>query len=145
MDRADDRRPSSSPSPSESHRVSAAPPPSPLAPPLDSSVLGRRAFVGLLGWLMGFCLAYIAAAMGLPAPCYLPLEHRWVMAPGQAVSMAFYGQLLWGMGGGILGMAGGIVIGGLAQWSGEFYRLLAAWAALLFLFAFLLHLYQLFG
>ena len=66
-----------------------------------------RWIVGLLGAVV----AYLAAYAGwLPAPRYLPVQGAFSMSPPPGtISMGYYGLLLWGAAGYLVGFAVGCV------------------------------------
>jgi len=68
----------------------------------------QRIYLAACGGVIGYAVAYVASDFGpLPRATYFPLEGAWrfVTQADTAEPMAYYGMLLWGVCGGIVGAA----------------------------------------
>ncbi|HEY0194084.1 MAG TPA: hypothetical protein VGC42_23360 [Kofleriaceae bacterium] len=92
---------------------------------------GQRAYVIAMCALIGAAFAYAACDWGhWPHVMYLPLSGRLITRPGAAITIHYFGLLLWGAGG---AGTGAIVGAGLCSlvprpWSRRAYQLFGAWA-----------------
>ena len=78
---------------------------------------GERAYLVGAGAVIGFALAYALPALaGWPLAIYEPLAHRFSLGlPAGGVTLGYFGQVLWGLLGGLLGAGMGVG----AAWRGK--------------------------
>jgi hypothetical protein len=94
----------------------------------------QRSLIGLAG-LVGFMLAYTGCALfAWPRLAYEPVARQWawVKVPSP-LQMTFYGQILWGVIGGVAGMAAGWLLG--RRGAEEAERRWLAWSVTAVVFA----------
>ena len=68
----------------------------------------QRIYLAACGGVIGYALAYVVSDFAaLPRATYYPREHTWrfVEDAGSAAPMAYYGMLLWGVCGAVVGAA----------------------------------------
>jgi hypothetical protein len=67
----------------------------------------QRVYLAACGGVIGFAIAYVASDFGpLPRLTYVP-DGGWRIAThaGDPAAMPYYGMLLWGLAGGVVGAA----------------------------------------
>lgn len=93
-----------------------------------------RLFLASQGLLLGFCLLYLLALVGLPGPIYHPHERFWSLTmEGSSLGMLYFRQLGWGVMGGLVGGGLGLLGGRWVSLSREAVLLLAGWTVTLVL------------
>jgi hypothetical protein len=94
-----------------------------------------RLYAAVCAAVIGYCLAYGAAEYAkLPRPLYDPV-HRVVSVtrrppPGFAITMGYFGQIVWGIAGGLVAAALGWLAGPRLLRRGDAFALWAGWALL---------------
>jgi len=93
----------------------------------------QRIYLAACGGVIGYVIAYVASDFAAwPRLTYFPRRHAWavVARAGAPAPMAYYGMLLWGIGGALVAAA--IVL--LATWGARravaprWLHLFGAWA-----------------
>jgi hypothetical protein len=81
-------------------------------------VTGERAYLVGAGAVIGFALAYaLPIVAGWPLAIYEPLAHRFSLGlPAGGVTLGYFGQVLWGLSGGLIGGVLGASVGLGAAW-----------------------------
>ena len=100
----------------------------------------QRIYLAACGGVVGYVLAYVISDFAaLPRATYFPREHTWrfVERVTEPAPMAYYGMLLWGLCGGVVGaalvlLATRFARGGLAR---RWLQLAGGWAITAVLFA----------
>lgn len=93
----------------------------------------QRIYLAACGGVIGYAIAYVASDFGpLPRATYDPIGHAWLLVtrPDTPEPMAYYGMLLWGLCGGIVGAAAVLLATKLAsrELSRRWLHLAGAWA-----------------
>lgn len=91
----------------------------------------QRAYVIAMCAVIGAAFAYAACVWGVwPRLTYLPLTGELGFSSTQALSITYIGNVLWGVGGFVVGGAVGAVLCRLAPraWSARTLHLFGAWA-----------------
>jgi len=68
----------------------------------------QRIYLAVCGGVIGYVLAYVVSDFArLPRATYFPREHAWhvVERVDSPAPMAYYGMLLWGLGGALVAAA----------------------------------------
>jgi hypothetical protein len=92
---------------------------------------GHRAYVIAMCAIIGGAFAYAACDWGRwPHLIYLPLFGELVLQPTTAVSIHYFGFILWGTGGACVGAITGAALCRIVPrpWPVRIYQLLGAWA-----------------
>ena len=106
------------------------------------------AYAACTGFVIGWCLAYVLCdALGWPRLAYEPYGGELSLASGHPppTVMTYWGVILWGVIGGVVGAALGAVGARLARraMSDRVITLLGAWAVTAFVIAGLYYLWNL--
>lgn len=99
---------------------------------------GERAYLVGAGAVIGFALAYaLPIVAGWPLAIYEPLAHRFSLGlPAGGVTLGYFGQVLWGLFGGLMGAGMGFGAAWRSKPPTEASSILAgAWALTAFVLA----------